>query len=236
MSDLPKIEELFQAGAHLGHLRGKWNPKMKPYVFTIRNNTYIINLDKTIEGLKKAIDFIKKLIQEEKMILFVGSKRQAKEAVRKTAEALGMPYIDYRWLGGTLTNFETIQKALSKFEKMVEKKNNQEFMQSMTKKEQKNFLLNLEKMEKSFGGVIKMKKIPDALFVVDTVEEKVAVNEANRLKIPIVAIVDSNSDPSKIDYPIPANDDSRKAIEIILNSIKDNCQKKSKLQKTNNSK
>lgn len=225
MSDIPTLEQLMEAGAHFGHIRKKWNPKMKPYIFTVRNNTHIINLEKTLECLQKARQYLQKLISEKKVILFVGTKRQAKDKIKKTALALNMPYVDLRWLGGTLTNFETVRKALKKFEDLEERKQNKEFFKKLTKKEQKNFNVRLEKMEKSLGGIKELKSLPDVLFVADTVEEKVAVSEANGLNIPIIAIVDSNSDPSKIDYPIPANDNSKLAIELILDSLLAACKK-----------
>jgi small subunit ribosomal protein S2 len=234
MADLPKIEDLLISGAHLGHQKGRWNPKMEPYISSIKNNVHIINLEKTLEGLEKAQNFIKDLLKENKTILFVGSKRQAKEAIKKTAMALKMPYIDYRWLGGTLTNFETIQKALATYNKLNANKTDKEFMGEMTKKEQKNFMVKLEKMEKSFGGIVGMTKHPDAVFIIDTNEEKVAVAESMKFDIPIVATVDTNSDPSKIDYIIPMNDDSRSTINLVMDSIVKNCQKvkvSTKLQK-----
>ena len=217
--DLPSLEQLMEAGAHFGHIRKKWHPKMAAYIFTVRNNAHIINLEKTLQCLKKAQEYLQKLLADNKTILFVGTKRQAKEAIKNTARALKMPYADYRWLGGTLTNFETVRKALGKFEDLEEQKQDKENFKKLTKKEQKNFNLQLEKMERTLGGIREMKSLPDVLFVADTVEEKVAVLEANKLDIPVVAIVDSDSDPSKIDYPIPANDNSKMAIQLILDSI-----------------
>ncbi len=240
MSDIPTLEQLMEAGAHFGHIKKKWHPKMEPYIFTVRNNTHIINLEKTQECLKKAQDYMQKLIAtpkgsppgKGKTILFVGTKGQTKEAIKKTAEALKMPYVDLRWLGGTLTNFETVRKALKKFEDLEKQKQDKEFFKKLTKKEQKNFNVRLEKMEKSLGGIREMKSLPDVLFVADTVEEKVTVEEANKLGIPLVAIVDSNSDPSKIDYPIPANDNSKIAVQLILDSILTACQKQPKNTKS----
>ncbi len=217
--DLPKLEELMDAGAHFGHIRKRWHPKMSPYIFTIRNNVHIINLEKTRDCLGKAIDFIKQLMGEGKTILFVGTKRQAKEAIKKTAVELNMPYIDFRWLGGTLTNFETVAKATNKLRTLERQSEDKEFFEKMTKKERKNFLVELDKKDKTLGGIKEMKSLPDALFVIDAVEEKVAVAEAVKLEIPIAAIIDSNSDPSKIAYPIPANDDSKLAVNLIMESI-----------------
>ena len=218
-ADLPTLEQLMEAGAHFGHIREKWHPKMEPYVFGIRNNTHIINLEKTLQCLKKAQDYLQKLLANNKTILFVGTKGQAKEAIKNTAQALKMPYVDSRWLGGTLTNFETVRKALRKFEDLEKQKQEKDNFKKLTKKEQRTFNLQLEKMEKTLGGIREMKSLPDALFVADTIDEKVAVSEANGLDIPVVAIVDSDSDPTKIDYPIPANDNSKLAIQLILGSI-----------------
>ena len=165
---------------------------------------------------------MEQLLKEGKTILFVGTKRQIRESVKKIAEELKMPYVDFRWLGGTLTNFDTVRKALKKMRDSEMQLENPEFMGKMTKKEQKNFQVNLEKMQRSMGGMRDLNKLPEAMFIIDTVEEKVAVDEANRLKIPLIAIVDTNSDPSKINYPIPANDDSRLGVELILNTISEN--------------
>jgi len=217
--DLPTIEELMETGAHFGHIRKRWHPKMSPYIFGIRNNVHIINLEKTRECLAKAIDFVGRLIDEKKTILFVGTKRQAKEAIKKTAGELNMPYIDFRWLGGTLTNFETVAKATNKLKILERQSEDKEFFAKMTKKERKNFLVELDKMDKTLSGIKEMKSLPDALFIIDTIEEKVAVAEAIKLEIPIIAIIDSNSDPSQIAYPIPANDDSKLAIDLIMETI-----------------
>jgi len=224
VSNLPKIDEFFEAGAHFGHLREKWHPKMKPYIFSIRNNTHIFNLESTLESLEKAIDFIKAQIVDGKMVLFIGTKRQAREAIKEAAITLGMPYIDYRWLGGTLTNFETIQKNLKRFKEAQEKNKDKEFVSVMTKKEKKNFDLELEKMERNLGGIQDIERIPDALFIVDAIGEKVAVEEANQMNLPVIGIIDSDSNPDKFAYPIPANDDSKLTIKLILKTIVENCQ------------
>lgn len=223
--NLPTLEQLMEAGAHYGHIRGKWNPKMKPYIFSVRNNTHIFNIEKTIICLKKGVEFIQQLISEDKTILFIGTKRQAKDAIKNLAQSLEMPYINFRWLGGTLTNFNTIQQALKKFENLEKQKKDQKFFGKLTKKEQKNFSVKLEKMDKTLSGLRRMNSLPDALFVIDANQERVAILEANNLNIPIIGIIDSSADPAKIDYPIPANDDSRLTIDLLLNSILTACQK-----------
>lgn len=216
---LPTVKQLMESGAHLGHIKAKWQPKFKPYIFGIRNNIHIINLDKTLECLEKAINFIQTLTKDNQKILFVGTKKQVKEITKTAAEKCGMPFIWDRWLGGSLTNFETIRKRLKNFQDLELKFKDDP--KELTKKEKRLLKEKLSKLEKSLGGIKEMTNLPDALFIIDPVSEKVAVSEAIQKQIPIVALADTNADPSKIDYLIPANDDSKKAVELILNIISD---------------
>ena len=216
--NMPTLSELLEAGAHFGHKKERSFPKAKKFTYTIRDSVYVIDLEKTLEGLTSAINKLQELFQEGKIILFIGTKRQAKEAVKKTAESLKMPYVVERWLGGMLTNYETINKSLKQLEKLEELTKNPEF-QKYTKKERKRIEEKIAKILSTFGGLRKMIKLPDALFVVDTAEEKVAVLEARKMEIPIIGICDTNANPDLVDYPIPANDDSEKTINLLLNKI-----------------
>lgn len=231
---IPTIEELMEAGVHFGHRKERWDPKMKPYIFTTRGDIHIINLEKTQECLSQALDFIKKIIKENKQILFVGTKKQAQGFIAKASE-LDMPYIDKRWFGGTLTNFTTIKKALKKLDDL-EKTREQEEWATLTKKEKAYIEEKIKKLKESFDGIKVMQNLPEALFVVDTKAEKTAIREANILDIPVIAIVDTNSNPDKIAYPIPGNDDAIKSIDLLVNvvfsTIKENLPKKIK-PKTN---
>ncbi|MBM2820645.1 MAG: rpsB, partial [Candidatus Berkelbacteria bacterium] len=191
---MPTLTELLEAGAHFGHKKERSLPKAKKFTYTIRDSVYVIDLEQTLEGLKTAIEKLQKLYQESKVILFVGTKRQAKEAVKRTAEKIGMPYVVERWLGGMLTNYETINKSLKQLEKLEELSKNPEFLK-YTKKERKRIEEKIAKILSTFGGLRKMTKIPDALFVVDTTEESVAVLEARKMKIPIIGICDTNANP-----------------------------------------
>jgi len=216
---LPSLEELLEAGVHFGHKKERWNPKMQPYVFSIRDNTSIIDLDKTREYLQKALDYIEKLISDNKVILFVGTKKQVQDLISQVKN-LDLPYINNRWLGGTLTNFETIKKNLQKIKKL-EKEQEQGDWKELTKFEQTKKIEELKKLIKKFGGIKNLEKLPDALFVVDTTKEKVAIQEARNLDIPIIALVDSNSNPDEITCPIPANDDAVRSLKLILGVLFD---------------
>ncbi len=211
---LPTVEELLEAGVHWGHQRKKWNPKMEPFVFGMHNRIHIIDLRKTIELLKEAQKFAYDLARMGQQILFVGTKRQAKDIVKKYAEMVGMPYVTERWLGGMLTNFVTIRRSIRKLE-YIDEMIRDGTIENMTKKERLILMRQKKKLERLLGGVLKMTRLPAALYVVDVVEEATAVKEANRLGIPVVAIVDTNGDPELIDYPIPGNDDSARSIEVI---------------------
>jgi small subunit ribosomal protein S2 len=210
------MKQLLECGVHFGHQTRRWNPKMKPYIFTERNGIYIIDLQKTVKGLEKAYDFVREVSKNGGSILFVGTKRQAQDPIRDEALRSGQFFINQRWLGGLLTNFATIRKRVNR---MVE-------LQSMDadgsinkypKKEIIKLHKERDKLEKSLSGIKDMKETPDALFVIDPRRETIAVLEARKLDIPVIAIVDTNCDPELIDYPIPGNDDAIRAIELIVN-------------------
>lgn len=212
------LKDLLEAGAHFGHQARRWNPKMKKYIYGERGGVHILDLVQTKKGLEEAIEFVKSLIKENKIILFVGTKRQAAGIVKSEAIRVGMPYLTQRWVGGLLTNWREIEKRIKKLHEMKEKREKGEY-KVYTKKEQLLLDREIAKLEKFLGGVAKMEKLPDALFVVDTHREIVAVLEANRMVIPVVGIVDTNADPEKVDYIIPSNDDAVKAIELIVKAI-----------------
>lgn len=219
------LKKLLEAGCHFGHQTVRWNPKMKPYIFEAREGIHIFDLVKTKEGLEAACAFVKETSTKGGKILFVGTKRQAKEIIEKTAKKAGMPYVSERWLGGTLTNFEQIQKSLEKLATLKKEKEEGKY-KDYTKKE--NLLIDREiaRLEKFFGGLTSLEKLPEALFVVDVKTEAGAVLEAARKEIPVVGIVDTNSDPDLVDYVIPGNDDAQKSIELIVGAVGDACKRK----------
>ncbi len=214
------IKTLLDAGCHYGHQTRRWNPKMKPYIFGERNGIYILDLKQTIVDADKAYTFLKNLAAKGGTVLFVGTKKQAQEPVAAQAERCGMPYINNRWLGGVLTNFVTMR---SRIERMTEFEAMQEDgrMALLPKKEQSVLTKELEKLTKNLGGVREMKALPQALFVVDTKREEIAIREARRLKIPVVALLDTNSDPDVVDYGIPANDDAIRSVSLMCELIAD---------------
>jgi len=217
---LVTMKELLEAGVHFGHRSRRWNPKMRSYIFTERNSIHIIDLQQTIRALQQAYDFVRDLAAEGGTIVFVGTKRQAQENVRAQALRCGMPYVTQRWLGGTLTNFRTIR---SRIEYMLELEEQYERgdWDVLPKKEATLKLRELAKLQRRLGGLRNLNQLPEALFVVDVNEEQIAVREANRLEIPVVAMVDTNCDPDPIDYVIPANDDAIRAILLITTKIAD---------------
>ena len=215
---LPSLEEMLKAGVHFGHRTSKWNAKMEPYIFTARNNVHIIDLEKTQEKLAKALKFIQKIKEKKGVILFVGTKVAAKEITSQTAKKCRMPYVSERWLGGTLTNFGIISKRLEYF-RDLEEKNKKGELKKYTKKEQHQFGVELQKLERQFGGIKKMLKLPEALLVIDVQKEKLAVKEAGMKNIPVIGLCDTNADPSIINYPIPANDDAITSLKLILGII-----------------
>jgi len=214
------LKDLLEAGAHFGHQARRWNPKMKRYIYGERGGVHILDLVQTKKGLDEACEFVKKLTGEGKIILFVGTKRQAAGIVKDQAVKAGMPYLTQRWVGGLLTNWREISKRIKKLHEMKEKREKGEY-KVYTKKEQLLLDREIAKLEKFLGGVANLEKLPDALFVVDTHREEVAVLEANRMGIPVVGIVDTNADPEIVDWVIPSNDDAVKTVELVVRSIAD---------------
>jgi len=215
---MPTLSQLLEVGAHFGHKKERSHPRAKDFVYAIRDSVYVIDLEQTLEKLEQAIEYLKSQIDTGKTVLFVGTKRQAKEAIKKTAESLAMPYIVERWLGGTLTNFETISKSLKQLVQLEELMKSEEFTK-YTKKERRRIEKKVARLNALFEGIKELKFIPDVLFVVDVAAENVVTSEAKRMNIPIVGICDTNADPTLINYPIPANDDSEKTIKLILQTI-----------------
>jgi small subunit ribosomal protein S2 len=209
---------MLKAGVHFGHQQGKRHPKMEPYIFTAKSGFHIIDLEKTQELLQEALEFIKKIVSNGGTILFLGTKKQAQAIIIKYAKECNMPYITERWLGGTFTNFSEVSRLVRKYTELKKKKSSGE-LDKYTKKEKLDFEREIEKLEKMVGGVEGMSKVPDALFVVDVRREKTAVKEAVKRNIPIVAMCDTNVNPQNITYPIPANDDAVKSIELITGLV-----------------
>ena len=207
------LKDLLEAGVHFGHQTRKWNPKMKPYIFIARGGIYIIDLQRTLKALNRACDFLKTVGAKGGTVLFVGTKKQAKVAIREMAEKADMPYVTERWLGGMLTNHQTIYKSVQKLDE-IEAMMNDGRMENFSKKEQLEFSRTFEKLNTNLGGIRKMKGVPDAVFVVDTAEEETAVREANKLGIPVIGIVDTNCDPTLVRFPIPGNDDAIRSISL----------------------
>jgi small subunit ribosomal protein S2 len=211
-------QQLLDAGVHFGHLKKKWNPKMLPYIFAEKKGIHIIDLNKTVEGLQEAAAALKQIARSGKKIMFVATKKQAKEIVTECAQRVNMPYVTDRWLGGMLTNFNTIRKSVKKMQS-IEKMLNDGSLDSITKKERLTLTRDKDKMEKVLGGISQMGRTPAALFMVDIGHEHIALAEAKRLNITTFGMVDTNSDPNKVDFPIPANDDATKSIAIIVNYL-----------------
>jgi small subunit ribosomal protein S2 len=212
------IQDLLLAGSHFGHLTRRWNPKMKRYIFMERNGIHIIDLKKTMECLATAREAVRKVVSEGGTILFVGTKKQAKDIIKLEAERCGMPYVSERWLGGLLTNFVTIKKSIKRL-KNLEKKATDGTYDKVTKKEILTIEREKEKLEKVLGGIRDMNHLPSVLYIVDAKKEAIAVQEATRLNVPTVCIADTNADPDLVDYPIPSNDDAFKAISLITHAI-----------------
>lgn len=214
------MKQLLEAGVHFGHQTRRWNPKMDRYIFTERNGIYIIDLQKTVKKVEEAYNFVRSIAEEGGSVLFVGTKKQAQDSVAEEAQRCGMFYINQRWLGGTLTNFQTIRKRIERLHEL-EKMEEDGIYDVLPKKEV--IMLNKEKarLEKFLGGIKHMKQLPDALFVIDPRKERIAVAEARKLDIPIVAIVDTNCDPDEIDYIIPGNDDAIRAVKLLTSKMAD---------------
>jgi small subunit ribosomal protein S2 len=214
------MKQLLEAGVHFGHQTRRWNPKMKEYIFTERNGIYIIDLQKTVKKLDEAYEYVKNLAAEGGKILFVGTKKQAQESIQEEAKRCEMFYVNQRWLGGMLTNFKTIKKRIERL-KELERMEEEGLFEVLPKKEVLNLKREKERLEKYLGGIKNMTSLPDALFIVDPRKEKIAVSEAKKLKIPIIAIVDTNCDPDEVDYVIPGNDDAIRAVKLITEKIAD---------------
>ena len=208
------MKQLLEAGVHFGHQTRRWNPKMATYIFTERNGIYIIDLQKTVKKLEEAYNFVRQLSENGQSLLFVGTKKQAHDAIREEAQRCGMFYVNARWLGGMLTNFKTMRGRVDRLNQLKKMQEDGTF-DMLPKKEVIKHMGEISKLEKYLGGVVDMKRLPGALFVVDPRKERNAINEARKLKIPIVAIVDTNCDPDEIDYVIPGNDDAIRAIRLI---------------------
>ena len=214
------MKQLLEAGVHFGHQTRRWNPKMKKYIFTERNGIYIIDLQKTVKKIEEAYEFVRQLGEDGGTILFVGTKKQAQESVRDEANRSGMFYVNQRWLGGTLTNFQTIRKRINRL-KDIERMEEDGTFEVLPKKETVDLLKEKEKLVKFLGGIKDMKKLPDAIFVIDPRKESIAIAEARKLNIPIIGIVDTNCDPDEIDYVIPANDDAIRAVKLLTSTVAD---------------
>jgi len=212
------FEELLEAGCHFGHLKRKWNPAMAPYIFMERNDIHIIDLHKTVVKIDEAAAALKQIAKSGRKILFVATKKQAKDVVSEKAGAVGMPYITERWAGGMLTNFPTIRKAVKKMS-TIDKMATDGTFENISKREKLQITRQREKLEKNLGSIADLTRLPSALFIVDVMKEHIAVLEAQRLGIPIFGIVDTNSNPNNIDFVIPANDDATKSVDIILNAM-----------------
>ena len=212
------FDQLLQAGCHFGHLRRKWNPAMAPYIFMERNGIHIIDLNKTVAKVDEAAEALKEIAKTGKKILFVATKKQAKDVVAEKAASINMPYVNERWAGGMLTNFPTIRKAVKKMTN-IDKLMNDGTFSNLSKRELLQISRQRAKLEKNLGSIADLSRLPSALFVIDVMKEHIAVKEANRLGIPVIGIVDTNSDPKNIDYVIPANDDAKDSVEAILTAV-----------------
>ena len=214
------MKQLLEAGVHFGHQTRRWNPKMAEYIFTERNGIYIIDLQKTVKKLEEAYNFVREATQDGGEILFVGTKKQAQLSIKEEAQRCGMPYVDARWLGGMLTNFTTIRRRIDRLNQLRKMREDGTF-DLLPKKEVIKLNAEIGKLEKFLGGIQNMKKMPVAMFVVDPRKEKIAVSEAHKLNIPVVAIVDTNSDPDDVDYVIPGNDDAIRAVKLLSGAMAD---------------
>ena len=212
------MKQLLEAGVHFGHQTRRWNPTMAPYIFTERNGIYIIDLQKTVKKLDEAYAFVRDVAANGGEVLFVGTKKQAADSIKEEAERCGMHYVNARWLGGMMTNFKTIQKRIDRLAQLRKMEEDGTF-ELLPKKEVVKLKLEIEKLEKFIGGIKHMKNLPAALFIVDPKKEKIAVSEARKLNIPIVAIVDTNCDPDEVDYVIPGNDDAIRAVKLIAGAM-----------------
>lgn len=220
MIKMPTLLEMLKAGVHFGHQKSRWHPKMEQFLFGARNGVHVIDLDRTTEELMKALEFSKSLAAKGGVILFVGTKRQAREIIKEAAEKCGMPFLTERWIGGLVTNFDEFKRRLKKYKGLKEMFETGE-IEKYTKKEQVSFKKQIEKMDKYLAGLVNLNQIPDALYIADLRVEKTAATEAKRVGVPMIAVCDSNVDPTKVDYPIPANDDAVNAIKMIVDLFAD---------------
>ena len=216
------IEQMLKAGVHFGHQTRFWNPKMEPYIFGDRNKVHIINLEKTLELLNPAVEFCKKLSASNNRILFVGTKRAARRVIKEEAERCNMPFINHRWLGGMLTNYKTVRSSIRRLEILTTQEEEGKF-EELTKKEVLGIRREMEKLDRSIGGIKNIGGLPEALFVIDVENEKIAIAEAKKMGIPIIGIVDTNSNPDNVDYIIPGNDDAIRSISLISRIISNAC-------------
>jgi small subunit ribosomal protein S2 len=213
------MKNLLEAGVHFGHQTSRWNPKMKPYIFGARNGIYIIDLQQTVKMFRDAYNFIRDLTAQGGQMLFVGTKKQAQDVIREEAERCGAFYVNTRWLGGTLTNFQTIKQSIERLKKLDEMLEDPQVVDALTKKEMQGVRRERDKLLVSLGGIKGLRKLPDALFVIDPQKEEIAVRESNKLGVPVVAVVDTNCDPDLIDYKVPGNDDAIRAIRLFCAAI-----------------
>jgi small subunit ribosomal protein S2 len=216
----PTYKEMLDAGVHFGHMKRKWNPKMAQYIFAEKKGIHIIDINKTLTELERSAKAMKELAKANKKIIFVATKKQARDVVKKAAESVNMPYVTHRWLGGMMTNFTTIRKSIKKMEK-IDSMLKDKTLTSITKKERLTLSREKEKLSRVLGGIDKLNRLPSAMFIVDIGQEHLAVDEAHKLNIRTFAMVDTNVNPNHVDFPIPANDDSTKSIEIITNYLVD---------------
>jgi len=222
MSTSVSMREMLQAGVHFGHQSRYWNPKMAPFIFGARNKIHIINLEKTVHAFNESLAFVERLAASKNKILFVGTKRAASKIIKEEAQRCNMPFVSHRWLGGMLTNYKTIRASINRYREL-EAQEKDGTLEKLTKKEALMRTRTKEKLEKSIGGIKDMAGLPDALFVVDVDHERIAITEANKLGIPVIGIVDSNSNPDGVDYVIPGNDDAIRAIKLYVGAIADAC-------------
>jgi len=220
MSEI-SMKQLLEAGVHFGHQTSRWNPKMKPYIFGARNGIHIIDLQQTVTMFKDVETVVRDLAASGGNVLFVGTKKQAQDAIREEATRCGMFHVHNRWLGGTLTNFSTIRASIDRLRKLEEMENDPKIVDALTKKEMLGLKREKDKLEQSLGGIKAMRKLPDAVFVIDPKQEEIAVKEARKLGVPVVAVIDTNCDPDMIDYKVPGNDDAIRAIRLFCSAIAD---------------
>ncbi|GAA4074846.1 30S ribosomal protein S2 [Actinomadura miaoliensis] len=221
MAPVVTMRQLLESGVHFGHQTRRWNPKMKRFIFTERNGIYIIDLQQSLSYIDRAYEFVKATVAHGGTILFVGTKKQAQEAIAEQATRVGMPYVNQRWLGGMLTNFSTVHKRLTRLKELEEINYDDVAGSGMTKKELLGLRREKDKLERTLGGIRDMAKVPSAVWIVDTKKEHIAVNEAKKLGIPVVAILDTNCDPDEVDYPIPGNDDAIRSVSLLTRVVAD---------------